>query len=159
MDFPRHILDHHTLTGDYELSSGQHSSEYIDLRAALLCEECNAASQEFDHPLVRWYMAQIRYPSDGGGRPAIVATGSFGGLLLGAIAALDLAWGSPLLLWNPKGHGVEWSGEEPGRFRPSVVLMDDVATTGDTLRAMREACEARGWAVAAEVVAVDRSRS
>lgn len=51
---------------------------------------------------------------------------------------------------------MEWSG--PTLHRGSrVVLLDDVVTTGGTMRALGAACEAQGWEVVGEVVAMRRS--
>lgn len=130
------IIAHHRLRGDFKLSGGGQADAYIDLRSALLCWRCAPE-------LTGWYIDQI---PDGGYVP--VATGTFGALLLGHLAAAG--WGG--VLWNPKGHGVEWSGGDAPRSR-DVVLLDDVVTTGGTLRALRAACEARGWRVVREIVA------
>ena len=135
------IVEHHTLHGEFKLSNGGTSDTYIDLRSALLCWKCS-------HRLSRWYVDRLLQEH---GAITPVATGSFGALLLGHLS--EAGWGC--VLWNPKGHGVEWSGSKvhPGT---RVVLLDDVVTTGGTLRALRAACEAQGWEVVGEIVAVRR---
>ena len=139
---PQAVIDHHTLHGEFKLSNGGTSDTYIDLRAALLCPLCGES-------VAHWYSGQIEELAEGG--ITAVATGSFGALLLGS---LTRDW--RCVLWNPKGHGVEWSGTYVHRgFR--VVLLDDVVTTGGTLRALRAACEKEGWEVVGEIVAVRRA--
>lgn len=134
-DYPARAVDHHTLTGVFMLSGGGHSTTYIDLRAALLCRFCSRG-------LTHWYAEQIAHYVP-------VATGSFGALLLGCLADRGIFG----VLWNPKGHGIEWSGYLPNL---RVVLVDDVATTGSTLSALRAAVESAGGVVVGEVVSVDR---
>lgn len=137
---PKHVIEHHTLHGDFVLSNGDRSDTYIDLRSAVLCWRCAPT-------LVFWYDSEI---GESGHVP--VATGAFGALLLGSLAAA----GRGGILWNPKGHGVEWSGiHRDGQKQ--VVLVDDVVTTGRTLSALRSACAMQGWDVVSEVVAVRRS--
>jgi orotate phosphoribosyltransferase len=121
------------MSGDFALSSGARSDTYVDCRAAMLKDQA-AFSLYLWEELNRYRNA------------APVATGTSGALMLGLIG-----WG---YLWNPKGHGVEWS-PRPAKGT-SVVLFDDVVTTHGTLDRLRAACEAAGLVVAGEVVLYDR---
>ena len=143
----RSVVDHHTLQGEFGLSGGGTSGIYIDMRSALLCWRCAV-------PLVAWYEEALERSVTEEYKAVPVATGTFGALLLGWLGAWD--WGG--ILWNPKGHGVEWSwsGHKPLNAIRRVALLDDVVTTGGTLRALRAACERQGWEVVAEIVAVRR---
>lgn len=140
---PTAIIRHHTRSGVFSLSGGGTAEQYVDLRSALLCDHCG-------RDLAAWYAGQISDAFNGGTEGAVVGTGAFGAMLLAVLAQDD----ERCILWNPKGHGVEWSSGYwlPGTGEP-VVLVDDVVTTGGTLRALRAACEAQGWRVVGEIVA------
>lgn len=116
--------------------------EYIDMRAMRLLEPGVVRGK---------LLAELRRASPKWQGFPLVATGT-GGMAL--LTLLDMT-GLPRLLWNPKSHGRSWSGFEP-RAGVRVILLDDVATTGGTLDALREAVAIRGWKVFAEVVLVDR---
>lgn len=140
------VIRHHTKVGEHWLSSGVRADYYIDLRDALLCASCH------DY-LVDWYQTKIM-AALGDHRHeqyAIVATGHFGALLLGALAQR----GGRGALYNEKGHGRMWAGVEAERI--NAVLVDDVVTSGATLARLRVATEARGWSVIGEVVARQRA--
>ncbi len=137
-----HVIAHHTLRGDFTLSSGERSKTYIDLRSAWLCREC-------EDEMYGFYATGLNRATGDRGREdvCVVGTGYFGAMLLAR-----LRWRYNRLLWTPKGHGVEWSGQ----CSPDVgeaVIVDDVVTTGATLAALREACEQRGLEVIGTVVA------
>ena len=134
------VIERHTLHGEFTLSSGGTRNTYIDLQSAVLCDRCA--------PWVRdYYRAGIEDACQGiTNRIVVVATGSFGALLL---SLLGPAY--PRLLWNPKGHGVEWSGLTSGATH--AVLVDDIVTTGATLGALRAATQRRGLKVLGYVAA------
>lgn len=119
------VREHHLLSGDFVLSNGGRSTEYLDLRSAMLCDMCRGF-------LMVFFVGQR--PDSG---PIVyVSTGTFGALLLARLALQG-----PVALWNPKGHGVEWSGP---------------ATTGTTMRRLVEATENRGLTVIKTAVAFTR---
>ncbi len=145
----KEILEHHTLEGEFTLSSGKKSTTYIDLRSALLCRECRL-------DLINWYDSQIMKfgnVDDIEYVVSVVGTGVFGAMLSGEITNNYYS-----IIWNPKNHGVEWSGDkEEIEETKQVVLVDDVKTSGNTLKRLKEACEGRGWKVIGEIVYVENS--
>ena len=134
------VVEHHTVAGQVTLSGGAGSDIYLDLRAALLCPRCRGT-------LLGWYESMLP-------NLTVVGTGAFGALLLSALCDYE----RPCLLWNPKKHGLAWSGNRP-RPGEEVILVDDVVSTGETLSRLREACEREGWVVRGEIVAVRRANS
>jgi orotate phosphoribosyltransferase len=127
------ILRRHTLEGDFRLSSGLRAGTYVDCRAAML-----------EHPETFRKFLHRKISAFGPALP--VATGTGGAIMLATVGTG--------YLWNPKGHGVEWSPRPPAGTR--VVLLDDVRTTGRTLSELRAACLERGLDVVGEVVLFNR---
>lgn len=143
---PQPFIERHRVDGSVQLSGGDTADTYFDLRAALLCEDCSEA-------VVSWYReALAKVGMVAGPAPTLVGTGTFGAMLL---ARLTQRYRYRCLLWNPKGHGIEWSGDMPGEGQ-HVVIVDDVITTGGTLARLRAAVEQQGWIIDATIVAVDR---
>lgn len=130
----RRLLDEgYAVRGEFKLSSGRVSDRYIDCRAAML-----------EHPRV--FRKFLESALDAYGWALPVATGTGGALMLATIG-----YGH---LWNPKGHGQEWS-PVPSEGA-DVVLFDDVKTTGATLERLRAACVEAGLNVVGEIVLYDR---
>lgn len=131
----RALLDREFVSrGDFVLSSGASSDIYVDCRAAIL------KYQRTFRKFLDRELGDLEWPEP-------VATGAGGALLLAT-------FGSGYL-WNPKGHGLEWSPTpKPGT---RVALLDDVKTSGGTLDRLREACVSAGLKVVGEVVLYDRS--
>lgn len=151
------VIKHHTLEKDpqlsmFHLSSGGVSDHYIDLRSAWLCSACQTT-------LCEWYIKQrqaLARSFEFTELAPLVATGVYGAVALGYMAAGDKYRNKESALWNPKGHGVLWSGSIPAVGSP-VVIIDDVVSTGTTLEALRTACEHEGWDVLGEIVPVRRA--
>jgi len=133
------IVKRFTHFGEFKLSGGGTSDTYVDMREAMLVWPGHAR-RVLTQKLERMGV------NDG---TTLVGTGVSGALMLGLLDD-----DRPKLLWNPKGHGTEWSGTEPPGGA-SVVLLDDVATTGSTLMRLSRACASRGWTVIGECVLHD----
>lgn len=161
LDLPyvqRRVLDHHRYDEEVLLSSGNTSQVYYDLREAMLCTQC--MNQVTEHFL--YFLAERR------DRLRVVSTGTFGAMLLTRLAdrwsqvTLDRDYPGvphPMSLWLQKDHGRQWV--HSNNFLPtageSVILVDDVATTGVTLTALEDAGkEAFGWKVVDRLVFLDR---
>lgn len=141
------IMRHHQLTGDFNLSGGGKSNTYFDLRSAVLCDICREhLLSHYANNLIRIHQEKLD-PDETDFH--LVATGAFGALLLGA---LGTDWDS--VLWNPKPHGVEWSGLMPSQGC-KVVIVDDVITKGLTLQRVKQRCTEMGWEVIDTVVMWD----
>lgn len=133
-DIRKMLEDEYIYQGKFKLSGGSLSDKYVDCRAAML-----------ERP--RMFRKFLTQELQRLGWPEPVATGNGGAIML---ATVGLG-----CLWNPKGHGKEWSpSPTPGT---EVVLFDDVKTTGGTLKRLREAAEAGGLVVVGEVVLYDKT--
>lgn len=128
------LEDNYRFTGGFTLSSGGKSEIYVDCRAAML-----------RHP--RMFRRFLDDELEKLGWPQPIATGAGGAIMLATVGAG--------YLWNPKGHGREWSPQP--KEREEVALFDDVKTTGGTLARLRGAAERAGLKVVGEVVLYDRS--
>jgi len=122
------IISEFTLKGDFTLSNGGTSDTYIDLRAAILTHP------RFIGKYMNYMVGPDSYP---------VGTGAGGALLLGVMQREGF-------LWNPKPHGIEWSPQPKEGMK--VVLVDDVHTTGNTIKNLREACKKQKLNVIKEIV-------
>lgn len=131
----RSVVHHHTTEGTFKLSGGGEAGGYLDLRSALLCHEsptCCASR------LVLYYTGKIAEIAGDDEGVTVVGTGAFGAALLALLSDADRGVRlDSYALWNPKGHGVAWSGRTGVHAR--AVLVDDVVTTGGTLAALRAA--------------------
>jgi orotate phosphoribosyltransferase len=146
----RQVIDLHT-AHNIRARSGQWIDDYVDLREALLCSQCQFAVYGFYKLKVQEHSPILESPI------YLFGTGTFGAALLPFFAQTPHV--RPIL-WNPKEHGRIWSGAHAtasaGELR--AILVDDVKTTGVTLRSLRDAVEQFGYEIIAEVVAIDRTR-
>jgi len=138
--------------GDFVLSSGKKASYYLDCRMTTL----DPRGAFLIASLVLAKMRELKIKAD-----------AVGGLTLGAdpmaasIAVVSGIEGNPLpgfiVRKEAKGHGMQryiegWDGA-PGS---SVVIVDDVCTSGDSIIKACELVEAAGYRVAATFCVVDR---
>lgn len=134
----------YTYRGTYTLASGRVADAYVDLRALSLRHPTTVRIK------LRERLAQFETDNPDG----VVATGAAGAILLALLATDPLRlpnhWTKVGWLWNPKDHGVPWSPLIPGTAR--VVLVDDLRTTGGTLKRLGEACQLAGLVVLGETV-------
>lgn len=109
--------------GTYILSSGSQSTEYYDVRAVCLRRP----------GIVRAYALELL--SEAPQHDGVACIGAGGALLLGLLAPTGVVG----YLHNPKAHGKTWSPNEPQKLR--LALLDDVSSTGNTLRILRQEVE------------------
>lgn len=138
------VLAHHRHDERVTLTSGLESDVYYDLREAMLCS-CRAA-------LRVWYARRISEIERAVGTPAtIILTGTFGGMM--SVELSRLGW--PCAVWKDAEHGRELSGHVP-EAGAAVILVDDVVSTGGTMRRMTEAMNARAYRIIGEIAAYRR---
>lgn len=137
----RALLGKYTHRGDFKLSSGQYSNHFIDVKSALLAHPI-----EFSTKLRR----AIRALSNGvaGSRCALVGHGQGGALLLGLLAG-DTHMGH-LVISDPKPDLPAMCPPIPAGS--SVILLDDVLTSGRTLRGMHDTVKTAGGVVVGGIV-------
>jgi orotate phosphoribosyltransferase len=138
--------------GDFTLSSGKKASYYLDCRMTTL-------DPRGAFLIARLLLAKMRELK--------IHADAVGGLTLGAdpmaasIAVVSGIEGQPLpgfiVRKEAKGHGMQrfiegWDGK-PGS---SVVIVDDVCTSGDSIIKAAELAEKAGYHVAATFCVVDR---
>jgi orotate phosphoribosyltransferase len=137
--------------GHFQLKSGLHSPRYLE--KFLVLQYPTLASEICRRMAVR--AARLG--------PNVVVGPTTGGVLLAFETARHL---SDILGWEVRGLFAEPSGPGGGRelrrgFEVSrgdtIVLVDDILTTGASLRETREAVERAGGQPVAAVVIVDRS--
>lgn len=132
-------------TGDFQLSSGERSSEYLDVRAAILAENNGIAWQAFG---------------------LIPAVDAFAGVVLGgALLALRLAqWRNSVpalaVRAEPKQHGLQQQVEGLANVQPGamVALVEDVVTSGGSVLRAADALHAAGLRVVHVLAVVDREQ-
>lgn len=127
------------------LSSGRTADFYVDLKAA------------YGRPSLLARMARelaALVPASA----TCIASGGYGGIPLATAVALRLKLPLTLVRPKPKAHGTAQAleGHIPTR-EDRVVLVDDVYTTGGSLRAMEAALRPTGARVALRLVVVNRS--
>jgi orotate phosphoribosyltransferase len=138
-------------TGRFTLASGRTSHYYVDGRQVTLSAEGAMLIAE----------GMLGLMSD---LPGVAAVG---GLTMGAdpIVGAMLAWAPRfgrmdlrgfLVRKEPKGHGTGRQVEGPLRAEDSVVIVDDVATTGGSSLKAIDAVQAMGCVVARVMVVLDR---
>ena len=138
--------------GDFTLSSGKKASYYLDCRMTTL-------DPRGAFLIARMILAKMRELN--------IKADAVGGLTLGAdpmaaaIAVVSGIDGNPLpgfiVRKEAKGHGMQryiegWDGPKGS----SVVIADDVCTSGDSIIKACELAEAAGYRVAAAFCVVDR---
>lgn len=151
------LLEKSVRTGDFTLASGQKSDLYVDCRVTAM--DCHGALLIGE---VGWQAAQEKMAAEGWEIAAI------GGMTLGA-DPISLAIGmesarsgadKPCQVFTvrkePKGHGRGQQIEGNFSEGDTIIVVDDVITTGgSTLKAI-EVIQAAGGKVAFALVLVDR---
>jgi len=138
--------------GDFVLSSGKKASYYLDCRMTTL-------DPRGAYLIARLMLAKMR--------ELHIEVDAVGGLTLGAdpiaasIAVVSGIDGHPLpgfiVRKEAKGHGMQRSIEGwDGAAGSSVVIVDDVCTSGASILKACELAEAAGYRVAATFCVVDR---
>jgi orotate phosphoribosyltransferase len=138
--------------GDFVLSSGKKASYYLDCRMTTL------------DPRGAYLIARLML---GKMRELNIKADAVGGLTLGAdpiaasIAVVSGIDGHPLpgfiVRKEAKGHGMQRAIEGwDGAAGASVVIVDDVCTSGGSILKACELAEAAGYRVAATLCVVDR---
>jgi orotate phosphoribosyltransferase len=147
----RLLLERSVQRGSFVLASGRRSSYYIDCRPATMSAEGMVLIGRMGWDAIR----------RAGWRPAAI-----GGLTMGAdpvsyaIAAASLGSDAPVDAFSvrkeAKDHGAGRMIE--GNFKPgdTVVIVEDVITSGDSARRAAEAVERAGGKVLGVVAVVDR---
>ncbi len=128
--------------GDFTLTSGKKSSYYVDLKVA------------FTDPVLLRRVVQRLIPYTTGVQ-------RLAGTELGAVpllVALALETGLPyvILRKEARGHGTGRAYEGEIRAREKVLLVEDVATSGGTIRRAAEVLRREGAQVERAVCVVDR---
>lgn len=131
------LTDVYITPGLVRRAGGRMATSYADFRA-LAFDRWEEVAELFPQAVAAEYGPNV----------ALAATGVSGALLLAA-ASLEYS----CHLWNPKGHGKDWSPKPPKAGE--VVLVDDVRTTGGTLAALRDAVTAAGAIVKGDLVLFD----
>jgi len=131
--------------GHYLLSSGKHSDVYVQARVAMMFpDNAKRFAEALEKPVKGW-------------NPTCLAASTIGGILL----ADELAkpFGCPVLIGRPAGRAVQWInlGSLPPSAKKSVIIVDDVLTTGGTLAPSLSSLEQEGFSVAGVAIAVNRS--
>lgn len=139
-------------TGEFELTSGDKSDTYFDLKQLLLYpESCTIAGKQ----MVR-LVKQVNYAAE-----CVVGTGLGGDMLVAAtvissnMAGLDLCG---LFVRGPRDHGTGAKIEGMRAFEPGdqAVVVEDVVTTGKTVLHVVEAVREAGLDCRHAVTILDR---
>jgi orotate phosphoribosyltransferase len=141
--------------GDFTLASGKKSSFYIDLKATTL------------HPDGAYLIGELAFQVI---RSSGLAIEAVGGLTLGAdplATAISLAARSHGVIWpafivrkEAKGHGTGRYIEGVENLRPgaSVLVLEDVVTTGGSSQKAIERLQEAGFKPVATLTVVDRQQ-
>ncbi|MBI3327023.1 MAG: orotate phosphoribosyltransferase [Nitrospinae bacterium] len=143
------LLKYSLRFGEFTLTSGRTSDYYIDCRQTTLRPRGALL-------VARLLLDEVKSsPVDAVGGPTIAADPVIGALL--ALASLE---GLPLVGFlvrkEAKGHGMQRSIEGPLEPGMRVLVFDDVATTGGSLKHAIEQVEVYQCTVAKAYVLVDR---
>ncbi|MFA4889790.1 MAG: orotate phosphoribosyltransferase [Candidatus Omnitrophota bacterium] len=136
--------------GKFILSSGKESNYYLDGRVVTLAPEGAYLAASIILELIK--DADV----DAVGGPTIGADP-----IAGAVACLSYLQKKPVKAFivrkSSKEHGTQRRVEGPSlKIGDKVIIVDDVATTGEALLEAKEALEKNGVKVAGAIVIVDR---
>jgi uridine monophosphate synthetase len=137
--------------GQFTLASGAQSPVYVDLRRSMSHPEAFRA-------VVAAYADVIRSLDAGPDQPDLLAGVPYASLpMTGAVA---LALGRPMVYprKEPKAHGTGQMVEGQFAVGQSVLLLEDVITSGGSILTAVETLRAAGLRVPAAVVLVDREQ-
>lgn len=131
--------------GHFKLVSGKHSNSYIQVRIGMMNPQtCRAFATAIARRVSNF-------------RPTMLAASTVGGILLAIETASILE--IPTLIGRQTGIATTWvnSQEAESSSLRRVVLIDDILTTGSSLRSAIQSLGQTGATVVAVGVAVDRS--
>ena len=149
----RNIIRQKSLrVGDFTLSSGKKSSYYLDCRMTTLDPRGALL-------IARLILERVKQEN--------IHADAIGGLTMGAdpiataVAVVSGLEGQPVPAFivrkETKGHGTQRSIEGyDGKRGASVIVVDDVCTTGDSILKAAEKAEEAGYKVSAAFCVVDR---
>lgn len=103
--------------GKFLLATGDSSNYYFDFRGPLLNKDANLSNLINNYIRLNFNVRNTLF----------IGTGIGGATFLSTINSVY-----PCALWNPKGHGLDWSGIID--LSKDVVIVDDVCTTGSSIR-------------------------
>ncbi len=133
--------------GEFTLTSGIKSPYYIDLRKAL-------SKPSLLREITFMYVSKIREH----GVPDVIAGIETGSIAWAATVAYVLNKPMVYVRKKPKGHGAGRLIEGDISERSTVVVLDDVATTGGSLARAVEALRNEGANVSYALVFIDREQ-
>ncbi|HON36817.1 MAG TPA: diadenylate cyclase [Methanothrix sp.] len=130
--------------GHFKLSSGKHSSTYINARLGMMNPDtCREFAKEMAKKLVDI-------------EPEILASSTIGGILLADNIANELK--IDCLAGRRTAGKITWNGiEDHARRLTRVVLVDDIFMTGRTLKSSISSLQEKKATIVGIIVAVDRS--
>lgn len=143
-----HIIEPYIEFGNYVLASESPTTIYYNIKGAL-CDPDVAPE------LVQFAVKEVKELSKN--KPVTIAGYGYGGALYAAKVAAAMRM--PLMLFRTENreHGLRESVIRPKRFFPNVIIVDDVHTTGNTIRAISAMVEKLGaYKILGAVVAIDR---
>lgn len=130
--------------GHFKLSSGKHSSTYINARLGMMNPDtCREFAKEMANKLVDI-------------EPEILASSTIGGILLASNIADELK--IDFLAGRRIAGKITWNGiEDHTHCLARVVLVDDIFMTGRTLKSSISSLQEKKATIVGIIVAVDRS--
>ena len=134
---------------EFELSSGQKSNVYVDVKKTALAHRCTKllAKLMCDKMLETFGMVEA------------IAGEGFGGMHLASIVAMQhpLGCDTVLVRQEPKNHGTKQMFEYSTMFKDQhLVVLEDVVTTGKSALRAANILRDAGWDVKGILAVVDR---